>query len=182
MAQRKGIAYRVMIDSESLHARVRELAEAVSKEYAHTEPVLICNLKGAFVFLADLCRHLAVLHEVDFIATSSYKGGTSSSGEVRIIKDIKASIANRHVLVVEDIIDTGLTLDYVLHYLSLHNPASLKVVALLDKKERRQIDIEADYVGFSIPDKFTIGYGLDFMEKYRHLDCIAEYIPGAGEG
>jgi len=170
------ISYRVLLTKDQIAARTKELAEEINKEFRGCDLILICNLKGAFIFLADLCRMITVPHELDFIATSSYRGETSSSGVVRIVKDLKANIENKHVLIVEDIIDTGLTLDYVKKYLSIHNPASIKVVTLLDKKETRRIAIEADYVGFDIPDKFVLGYGLDFSEKYRNLDCIAEYI------
>ena len=169
------IAWQEMISEEDIRRRTRELAAAVDQDYIDQDIVLICNLKGAFVFLADFCRELRTLHEVDFIATSSYKGTTSSSGVVRIVKDLKADIAGRHVVIVEDIIDSGLTLEYVRRYLSLHNPASIKIVTLLDKKEARKVDIEADYVGFEIPDKFVLGYGLDFFEHYRNLKFIAEY-------
>lgn len=173
-----GISYRVLIEREAIEARLEELGEELNREYRGKDLVLVCNLKGAFIFLADLCRHLQVPHEIDFIATSSYRGGMESSGVVRIVKDLKSNIENRHVLIVEDIVDTGLTLDYVKKYLDLHGPESIRVVTLLDKKEKRSIEIDADYVGFSIPDKFVLGYGLDFSEKYRNLDCIAEYIPG----
>ena len=170
------IEWRVMISEEDIRRRTRELAEAVDADFAGEDIVLLCNLKGAFIFLADFCRELKTLHEVDFIATSSYKGTTSSSGAVRIVKDLKADINGRHVLIIEDIIDSGRTLDYVRRYLALHDPASIKIVALLDKKTARKVDIEADYVGFEIPDKFVLGYGLDFYEHYRNLKFIAEYI------
>lgn len=169
------ITWQVMISEEEIQKRITELAQAVDRDYQGQDIVLVCNLKGAFVFLADFCRKLTTLHEVDFIATSSYKGTTASSGVVRIVKDLKADIDGRHVLIVEDIIDSGLTLDYVCRYLRLHNPASIKIVSLLDKKEVRKVDIEADYVGFEIPDKFVLGYGLDFFEHYRNLKFIAEY-------
>ena len=165
-----------MITEEDIRRRTRELAKAVDADFEGQDIVLICNLKGAFVFLADFCRELETLHEVDFIATSSYKGTTSSSGAVRIVKDLKADISGRHVLIVEDIVDSGLTLDYVCRYLALRHPASIKIVTLLDKKEARKVAIEADYVGFEIPNKFVLGYGLDFFEHYRNLKFIAEYI------
>jgi len=170
------ITWQVMIPEEDIQRRTRELARMVDAEYQGKDIVLICNLKGAFVFLADLCRELTILHEIDFIATSSYKGTTSSSGVVRIVKDLKSDINGRHVLIVEDIVDSGLTLDYVRRYLSLHNPESIKILTLLDKREARKVAIEADYVGFVIPDKFVLGYGLDFFEHYRNLRFIAEYI------
>ena len=169
------ISWQVMITEEEIHRRTKELAEAVDADFKGQDIVLICNLKGAFVFLADFCRELSTLHEVDFIATSSYKGTTSSSGVVSIVKDLKANISGRHVLIVEDIVDSGLTLDYVRRYLSLRQPASIRIVTLLDKKEARRVAIEADYVGFEIPDKFVLGYGLDFFEHYRNLKFIAEY-------
>lgn len=176
MTDKAGISYAVLLSREEIQERIRAIAQEIDNQYRQCDLVLICNLKGAFVFLADLCRALTVPHEIDFIATSSYGGATGSSGVVRIVKDLKCDIRGRHVLIVEDIVDTGLTLDYVRRYLGLHEPASIRVVTLLDKKERRRIAIEADYVGFSIPDKFVIGYGLDFSEKYRNLDFIAEYI------
>jgi len=175
MMSKYDIAWQVMISEEEIQRRTRELAQAVDRDYLGQDIVLVCNLKGAFVFLADFCRELTTLHEVDFIATSSYKGTTASSGVVRIVKDLKADIDGRHVLIVEDIIDSGLTLDYVCRYLRLHNPASIRIVTLLDKKEARKVEIEADYVGFEIPDKFVLGYGLDFFEHYRNLKFIAEY-------
>lgn len=170
------VNFRELISQEQLQAKTRELAAAVDRDYHGKDLVLICNLKGAFIFLADFCRELTIEHEIDFIATSSYRGMTSSSGIVRIVKDLKTNIHNRDVLIVEDIIDSGLTLDYVIKYLNLHHPASVKVVTLLDKKETRMIQIDADYVGFDIPDKFVLGYGLDFAEKYRNLNYIAEYV------
>jgi len=169
------ISWQVMLSEEDIRRRTRELAEAVDADFKGQDIVLVCNLKGAFVFLADFCRELQTLHEIDFIATSSYKGTTSSSGVVRIVKDLKSDINGRHVLIVEDIVDSGLTLDYVRSYLALHSPASIKIVTLLDKKEARKVAIEADYVGFEIPDKFVFGYGLDFFEHYRNLRFIAEY-------
>ena len=128
------ISYRVLISSEELQTRIAALAEELNTEYRGCDLVLLCNLKGAFVFLADLCRKLDVPHEIDFIATASYHGGLKSSGKVRIVKDLKSDIEGRHVLIVEDIVDTGKTLDYVKRYLELHEPASIKVVTLLDKK------------------------------------------------
>ena len=170
------ISYRVLISADEIKERTAALAEELNTEYRGCDLVLLCNLKGAFIFLADLCRKLNVPHEIDFIATASYHGGLKSSGKVRIVKDLKSDIENRHVLIVEDIVDTGATLDYVKKYLGLHNPASVKVVTLLDKKECRVVDIDPDWVGFTIPDKFVLGYGLDFSEKYRDLDFVAEYI------
>lgn len=169
------ISYRVLISADEIKERTAALAEELNTEYRGCDLVLLCNLKGAFIFLADLCRKLDVPHEIDFIATASYHGGMKSSGKVRIVKDLKSDIENRHVLIVEDIVDTGATLDYVKRYLELHNPASVKVVTLLDKKECRIVDTDPDWVGFTIPDKFVLGYGLDFSEKYRDLDFVAEY-------
>lgn len=175
MTAKYDVSWQVMIPEEDIRRRTRELAQEVDADFKNQDIVLVCNLKGAFIFLADFCRELTTLHEIDFIATSSYKGTTSSSGVVRIVKDLKSDINGRHVLIVEDIVDSGLTLDYVRQYLSLHNPASIKIVTLLDKKEARKVAIEADYVGFEIPDKFVFGYGLDFFEHYRNLKFIAEY-------
>lgn len=166
---------RVLISRDQIQAKVEELARLIRSEYGPEELILICNLKGAFIFLADLCRELKSPLNTDFIAATSYKG-TKSTGDVRIIKDLKMDVRDRHVLLVEDIVDTGLTVGYILDYLKLHHPRSLKICTLLDKKVKRDIDITVDYCGFEIEDRFVVGYGLDYNERYRELDYIAELV------
>jgi len=167
----------ILIDRERIQARVAELAAEISHDYAGVEVLLVCVLKGAVMFLADLSRQLAIPHAIDFMAISSYGASTESSGIVRILMDLETSIVGRHVLVVEDIIDSGRTLDYITRNLSTRSPASLKICTLLDKKERRVLPIPVDYVGFEIPDEFVIGYGLDFVELYRNLPFIGVLKP-----
>lgn len=168
----------VLIDEERLQKRIRELAEEIEADYADLDNVmLLCVLKGAFVFLADLSRLLEMPHEVDFMAVSSYGRGTKSSGAVRIVLDLKEDIGGKHVLIVEDIIDSGRTLDYMRRNLLARQPASLRICALLNKPERREIDVPVDYLGFDIPDEFVVGYGLDFAQLYRNLPYIAVLKP-----
>ncbi|MGD1995936.1 MAG: hypoxanthine phosphoribosyltransferase [Anaerolineae bacterium] len=163
----------ILIPEQELQARIAELAREVNATYTDEDrPLLICVLKGAFMFLADLTRHLEMRHEVDFMEVSSYGTGTVSSGVVRILLDLERNIEGRHVLIVEDIIDTGRTLDYITRNLRTRLPASLRICTLLNKPSRREIDISLDFVGFEIPDKFVIGYGLDFAEEYRNLPFI----------
>jgi hypoxanthine phosphoribosyltransferase len=173
----------VLIDEERLRSRVAELGEEVSADYAGRDLLLIGVLKGAVFFMADLMRHLTVTCEVDFMAISSYGAATDSSGVVRILKDLDINIAGRDVLVVEDIIDSGLTLSYLMRNLEAREPASLEICALLTKPERREIDVPVRYVGFEIPNRFVIGYGLDFAERYRNLPYVGVLDPdliGAG--
>ena len=168
----------VLIDQERLQARISELAGQVSRDYAGVDNLLlVCVLKGAIMFLSDLSRQLMVPHAIDFMAVSSYGASTESSGIVRILMDLETSILDRHVLIVEDIIDSGRTLDYITRNLTTRGPASLKICSLLDKKARREIPIPVDYVGFEIPDEFVIGYGLDFAELYRNLPFIGVLKP-----
>jgi hypoxanthine phosphoribosyltransferase len=163
----------ILIDEATVQARVAELGVRISREYAGKTPLLICVLKGGVAFLVDLMRRLTVSHEIDFMAISSYGGRrTESSGVVQIVMDLSASIEGRHVLIVEDIIDSGRTLDYMLRMLRTRNPASLRVCVLLTKPSRREIDVPLDYVGFEIPDKFVVGYGLDYDERYRNLPFV----------
>ncbi|HEX6701150.1 MAG TPA: hypoxanthine phosphoribosyltransferase [Gaiellaceae bacterium] len=162
----------VLIDEDRLRARISELGEEISADYAGREPLLIGVLKGAVFFMADLMRHLTVPCEVDFMAISSYGASTDSSGVVRILKDLDINIEGRDVLVVEDIIDSGLTLSYLIRNLEAREPASLEVCALLTKPARREIDVPVRYVGFEIPNRFVIGYGLDFAERYRNLPYV----------
>ena len=168
----------VLIDQDRLQARVAELAAEISRDYARVDDLLlVCVLKGAVMFLSDLSRQLEVPHAIDFMAISSYGASTESSGIVRILMDLETSIMDRHVLVVEDIIDSGRTLDYITRNLGTRGPASLKICSLLNKKARRVIPIPVDYIGFEIPDEFVIGYGLDFAELYRNLPFIGVLKP-----
>jgi hypoxanthine phosphoribosyltransferase len=162
----------ILIDEETLAARVAELGAEVSADYQGRDLLLIGVLKGAVFFMADLMRHLTVPCEVDFMAISSYGDATDSSGIVRILKDLDINIEGRHVLVVEDIIDSGLTLSYLIRNLESREPATLEVCALLTKPTRREIDVPVRYVGFEIPNKFVVGYGLDFAERYRNLPYV----------
>jgi hypoxanthine phosphoribosyltransferase len=163
----------VLVSEEDLKRRVGELGAEVSRDYEGRDPLLVAILKGAVPFLADLMRHLTIDCELDFMAVSSYGSSTDSSGVVRILKDLDAPIADRDVLIVEDIIDSGLTLHYLLRNLQAREPRSIEVCALLTKPERRKVDTPARYVGFEIPDKFAIGYGLDYAERYRNLPYVA---------
>jgi len=169
-----------LITAAEIDRRVRELGEQISADYEGREIALVCVLRGALIFTADLIRCLRVPARVDFIAISSYEDGTESSGVVRITKDLDDSIEGRHVLVVEDIIDTGLTLRYLLENLATRSPANVKVCALLDKPSRRRAAVEADYVGFTIGDEFVVGYGLDHAQRYRGLPYVAT-LRGAPE-
>jgi hypoxanthine phosphoribosyltransferase len=162
----------VLIDEETLQARVAELGAAISDDYRNSDLLLIGVLKGAIFFMADLMRSIEIQCEVDFMAISSYGAGVDSSGVVRILKDLDVSIEGRNVLVVEDIIDSGLTLSYLLRNLEAREPASLDVCALLTKPDRRENDVVCRYVGFEIPNRFVIGYGLDFAERYRNLPYV----------
>lgn len=167
----------ILIPEEVLQDRIRELGRRISTEYNSKEPLLVGILTGAFVFLADLLRAISIPCRVDFMATASYGSGTESSGIVRILKDLDQSIEGRHVLIVDDIIDTGLTMDYLLETLKARYPASLRVCALLDKRPRRLREVPLDFSGFEIPDKFVIGYGLDYAGHYRNLPFIGVLKP-----
>ena len=171
----------ILVDEDSLRARVAELGEEISTDYAGRDLLLVGVLKGAVFFMADLMRALSVSCEVDFMAISSYGGSTDTSGVVRILKDLDLNIEGRDVLVVEDIIDSGLTLSYLMRNLEARSPATLEICALLTKPGRRQIDVPVRYIGFEIPNRFVIGYGLDFAERYRNLPYVAvlsdEMIP-----
>jgi len=162
----------ILIDEETLHSRIVELGAQISDDYRGEDLLLIGVLKGAIFFMADLMRSIDIPCEVDFMAISSYGAGIDSSGVVRILKDLDVSIEGRNVLVVEDIIDSGLTLSYLLRNLEAREPASLEVCALLTKPERRENDVACRYVGFEIPNRFVIGYGLDFAERYRNLPFV----------
>jgi hypoxanthine phosphoribosyltransferase len=162
-----------LVEEEALQARIAELGDEISRDYHGREPLLVGVLKGAVFFMADLVRRVTVPCEIDFMAVSSYGSGTDSSGVVRILKDLDANIEGRHVLIVEDIVDSGLTLSYLVRNLQARSPASLEVCALLTKPARRKVDLSTRYVGFEIPDRFAIGYGLDHAERYRNLPFVA---------
>ena len=163
----------ILVQPDELTHRVRELAAEISRDYEGRDLLLIGVLKGAVFFLSDLMRHLEVDCQVDFMAVSSYGSSTDSSGIVRILKDLDAPIENRDVLIVEDIVDSGLTLSYLFRMLRGRNPATLEVCALLTKPDRREVDLPIKYVGFEIPNRFAIGYGLDFAERFRNLPYVA---------
>jgi hypoxanthine phosphoribosyltransferase len=166
---------KILVQQDELAHRVQELGRQISEDYAGRELFLVGVLKGAMFFLSDLMRHLQVPCEVDFMAVASYGSSTDSSGVVRILKDLDAPIEGREVLIVEDIVDSGLTLQYLLRTLSARNPASLEVCALLTKPERRKVELPIRYVGFEIPNSFAIGYGLDHAERYRNLPYVAVF-------
>ncbi|NLE10111.1 MAG: hypoxanthine phosphoribosyltransferase [Actinobacteria bacterium] len=163
---------KVLISEAELQARIDELGAAISKDYKGTRPVLICVLKGAVFFIADLARRLRFDVEIEFMAVSSYGASTESSGVVRILKDLDTDIEGRHVLIVEDIIDSGQTLEYLVRSLKARNPASLEIVTLLSKPSRRTAQLDCRYTGFEIPNEFAVGYGLDYGEKYRNLPYL----------
>jgi hypoxanthine phosphoribosyltransferase len=163
----------ILVQADELRHRVRELGRQISRDYAGLNPLLIGVLKGAVFFLSDLMREIEIPCEVDFMAVASYGSATDSSGVVRILKDLDTVIEDRDVLIVEDIVDSGLTLQYLLRNLGARNPRSLEVCALLTKPERRKVDLPTRYVGFEIPDRFAIGYGLDHAERYRNLPYVA---------
>jgi hypoxanthine phosphoribosyltransferase len=173
----EGAVTEILVDEETLRNRVAELGEEISRDYAGRDLLLIGVLKGAVFFMADLMRQLTVPCEIDFMAISSYGASTDSSGVVRILKDLDINIEGREVLVVEDIIDSGLTLSYLMRNLEAREPASLEVCALMTKPERRQIDVPVRYIGFEIPNRFVIGYGLDFAERYRNLPYVGVLDP-----
>ena len=167
----------ILIPEAALQSRIREIGRAISSDYDGKEPLLVGILIGAFVLLSDLLRSIRIPCQVDFMATSSYGDATESSGIVRILKDLDQSIEGRHVLIVDDIIDTGLTMDYLLETLRARYPASLRVCALLDKVPRRKRAVRIDYRGFEIPDKFVVGYGLDYSGRYRNVSFVCVLKP-----
>lgn len=167
----------VLFTQEELEKRVRELAAQITADYQGKEIILISVLRGSFVFMADLCRSIDLDCTVDFMAVSSYGGGTSSTGQVQITKDLSGDISGKHVIVVEDILDSGNTLSYLLKLLEQRKPASIRLCTLLDKPERRTKPVEVSYSGFAIPDAFVVGYGLDYAEKYRNLPYIGILKP-----
>lgn len=167
---------RVLIDADTIQRRVTELANQINKDYADiTEPLILVGvLKGSFIYLADLCRKLTVPHVIDFIAVSSYGSGSESSGNVRLLMDTRRSLENHHVLIVEDILDTGYTLDYLVRNFLARGTKSVNTTVLLEKPDRHKISVDLKYVGFTIPDVWVVGYGLDYGEQYRTLPYIAE--------
>ena len=167
----------ILISSEELQAKVAELGWRISEDYRGRDPLLICLLRGAVVFLSDLIRATDIPLEMDFMAISSYGASTESSGVVRLVMDLKSNITGRNVLIVEDIVDSGRTLAYILDNLQTRRPADMKVCALLSKPSRREIQVKLDYLGFEIPDKFVVGYGLDYAEAYRNLPFIGVLTP-----
>ena len=169
---------KVIFSEKELNIRVRELGQEITKRYRNSKNkmILIALLRGSFVFIADLCRSINIEHEVDFMTTSSYGRGIISSGDVKIIKDLDEDIYNKNVLIVEDIIDSGKTLSKVLGILKLRNPKSLSICTLLDKPECREVNINVDFIGFSIPDEFMVGYGIDYAQCYRYLPYIGKVV------
>jgi len=168
---------KVLLSEEELHARVAELGAQITKDYAGKNMLLVTVLKGAVVFLADLMRNIDQPSEIDFMVVSSYGSGVKSSGVVKIVKDLDINLEGKDILIVEDILDSGLTLDYIKGMLQDRNPASIRICTLLDKPARRKVSLQADYIGFTIPDEFVIGYGLDYDEKYRNLPYIGVLKP-----
>ena len=167
----------IILHEDELQAKVRELGQAISRDYAGESILLVAVLRGAFLFVADLIREIDVVAEVDFMAVSSYGSSTKSSGVVRILKDLDETIEGRNVIVCEDILDTGLTLKYLLKNLASRKPKSLEVVTLLSKTGKQRVPIDCKYIGFDIPDEFVVGYGLDYAERYRNLPYIGVLKP-----
>ncbi len=164
---------RVLFTEDEIQTKVSELGEKITADYQGKKPLLIGVLRGCVIFISDLMRRLKIPLELDFLAVGSYGKSSATSGVVRVLKDLNEDIEDRHVLLVEDIVDSGLTLNYLLGYLKARNPASLSTCVLLDKPYRREVEVEADYVGFEVPDKFLVGYGLDYAQQWRHLPYIA---------
>jgi len=162
----------ILFTEETIDEKVRELGLLISKEYVDKQPLIVCVLKGAVLFTADLVKRISIQMELDFIAISSYGASTQSSGVVRILKDLDASVEGRHILISEDIVESGLTLSYLRDVLMRRNAASVRVVALFDKPDGRKVDIRADYCGFQVPNRFIVGYGLDYAERYRNLPYV----------
>ena len=173
----KNARLSTLINEESLQARIQELGAQIRAEYGDEPVTCIGVLKGSFLFMADLVRAIDGPVRCEFLGVSSYQGGTRSTGVVRITHDLKQSVENQHCLLIEDIVDTGLTMEYLLRMLRLRNPASLKIASLLDKPSNRKVEVDIDYVGFTIPDEFVVGYGLDLQGFYRNLPYIAVYHP-----
>ncbi|NLC04741.1 MAG: hypoxanthine phosphoribosyltransferase [Tissierellia bacterium] len=169
----ENIIKSILVSEEEIRVKVKELGEIITNDYRDKELIVVGILKGAVVFMSDLCREIKLPILMDFMAVSSYGKSSLSTGEVRIIKDLDFSVENKHVLIVEDIIDTGYTLSYLTDNLRKRGAQSVKIVTLLDKPDRRQADVPVDYLGFEIPDEFVVGYGLDYAEQYRNLSYVA---------
>lgn len=169
---------KTLLTGEDIYSRIRELAEQLSRDYGDRIPILVGLLKGSVFFLSDLVRNLTIDHEVDFISISSYGNSVTSSGVVRLLKDLEQDISGRDVIVVEDIIDSGNSLDYIRRNILSRDPSHLAICTLLDKRERRECHVPVDYVGFVIPNEFVVGYGLDYAERFRHLSEVAVIEPG----
>jgi len=167
----------VLYTEDDIARRVGELGVQISRDYEGKEVVLIGVLNGAVIFLSDLMRHISVPVMVDMVAISSYGSYSNTSGVVRIMKDLDQNVESKHVLIVEDIVDTGLTLNYLVDYMRARNPASVKVVAMLSKPSRHKVKVNVEYLGFTVPDEFVVGYGLDYAHRYRNLPCIAVLKP-----
>ncbi|MDL2288154.1 hypoxanthine phosphoribosyltransferase [Oscillospiraceae bacterium OttesenSCG-928-F05] len=167
----------ILFTAEDLEARVTTMAAEITGDYAGKEPLFVSVLRGSFVFMADLVRKIELPLTVDFMMVSSYGAQTTSTGAVKILKDLDINVEGRDIIIVEDILDSGLTLSYIMNVIGAKKPRSVKLCTLLDKPERRRVDIHADYVGFTIPDQFIVGYGLDFAEKYRNLPYIGVLDP-----
>jgi hypoxanthine phosphoribosyltransferase len=163
----------ILIPEEKIRERVAQLGKDISRDYKGKIPILVNILKGGIIFLSDLVRELEILHEIDFMSVSSYNSQTESTGVVRILADLSINIEGKDVIIVEDIVDSGLTLDYIRQILLARHPKSLRICTLLDKRARREVAVPLDYVGFEIPDEFVIGYGLDYVQKYRNLPYVA---------
>lgn len=168
---------RVLLSEDEIREKVRELGGKITADYKNSNLILVTVLKGAVVFLADLMRQIDVPAEIDFMVVSSYGSGVKSSGVVKIVKDLDVPLAGKDILIVEDILDSGLTLSYIKELLESRGPRSIRIATLLDKPSRRKVDLQADYIGFSVPDEFVIGYGLDYDEKYRNLPYIGILKP-----
>ena len=168
---------RVLLSEDEIREKVRELGGKITADYKNSNLMLVTVLKGAVVFLADLMRQIDVPAEIDFMVVSSYGSGVKSSGVVKIVKDLDVPLAGKDILIVEDILDSGLTLSYIKELLESRGPRSIRIATLLDKHSRRKVDLQADYIGFSVPDEFVIGYGLDYDEKYRNLPYIGILKP-----
>ncbi len=167
----------VLYSEQQIQDKIKEMGERISRDFEGRNPLVICVLKGAFIFMADLVKQITIPLELDFMAVSSYGASTKSSGVVKIIKDLDISVEGRHILIVEDIIDSGLTLSYLIDVLERRNALSITVAALFDKPARRSVELDADYKGFEIPDAFVVGYGLDYAEKYRNLPYVGVLKP-----
>lgn len=170
---------RVLLSEEQIRARIQELGQQLTADYREKNPIFVGILKGVVVFFADMIRAVPIDCQIDFMAVSSYGGSTESTGTIRVKKDLSADIEGRHVVILEDILDTGLTLRHTVDYLMTKRPASLKICTLLDKPDRRKAEIQADYIGFTVPNLFVVGYGLDFDERYRNLPYIGVLKPEA---